>query len=54
MIKTKLDNDVTDHIGAIYVENKIELSWPIQPSAVYDENQKRQRCDRTYKCSLRQ
>ena len=29
MTKTKKDNDVTNHIGAIYAKNEIELSWLI-------------------------
>ena len=29
---------MTDPIGAIYTKNKIELSWPIRPSVVYDKN----------------
>ena len=39
MMKTRQDNDVTDHTGAIYVENNIELSWPIESGVVYDKNQ---------------
>ena len=38
MMKTRKDNDVTNCIGVVYVENEIELSWPIRPSVVYDEN----------------
>ena len=38
-MKIRLINDVTNRIGAIYVENETELSWPIGPSAVYDKNQ---------------
>ena len=37
-MKTRQDNDVTDHRGVFYFEN-IELSWSIRPGAVYDENQ---------------
>ena len=32
------DLDMSDHIGLVYAEIKIELSRPIWPSAVYDEN----------------
>ena len=28
-MNTKEDNDVIDHIGAVYVENDTELSWLI-------------------------
>ena len=37
-MKNRQNNDMTDHIGAIYVENEIELSWSVKPSAVYDRN----------------
>lgn len=33
-------------IGVVYVENEIELSWPIEPSVVYEKNQTRQQRDR--------
>ena len=36
--KTRQDNDMTDCIGTIYVENETELSWPIKLGVVYDEN----------------
>lgn len=52
VMKTKQDNNVTDQTGALYVENDIELSWPIGPGAVYDEFQRGQRCDQSYKCGL--
>lgn len=38
MMKIKHDNDVTDHISAIYAENGTELSLQIGPSAFCDEN----------------
>lgn len=38
-MKTKQDNNVTDHIGVVYAENETELSWPIGPDAVCEENQ---------------
>ena len=38
-MKTRQDNDVTDHRGVFYFENDIELSWSIRPGAVYDKNQ---------------
>lgn len=31
------------------LKKKIELSWPIGLSAIYDENQRGQRCDRSYR-----
>ena len=29
-MKTKQDNNVTDHISVIYNENETKLSWPIR------------------------
>ena len=51
-MKTKQDNDMTNRINLVYVEIEIELSIPIWPSAVFDENQTRQQRDRSYKCGL--
>ena len=34
-MKTRQDNDLTDHKGAIYAEYYIELSGPIRSSVVY-------------------
>ena len=45
MMKTRQDNDVIDYKGIVYVKNEVELSWLIELSAVYDENQTRQRHD---------
>lgn len=36
-MKTRQDNDVTDQIGALYIENDIKLSWLIGPGVVCDE-----------------
>ena len=33
MMKTRQDNDITDCIDTVHVENEIELSW-----SIYDEN----------------
>ena len=41
-MKTRQDNDVTDHIGLLYAKIESELSGPISPGVVYDENQKEQ------------
>ena len=38
-MKIGKENDMTDYIGVIYVENDIELLWLIRSSVVYDENQ---------------
>ena len=35
--KTRQDNDVTDRIGLVYVENNIEFSEPIIQGAICDE-----------------
>ena len=37
-MKTIEDNDVTNHISAVYTKNNIELSWPIRLFIDYDEN----------------
>ena len=37
MMKTEQDNDVTNHIGLVYVETKTKLSGPIWLGAVSDE-----------------
>ena len=54
MTKTKQDNDVIDHIGLVYTKKNIELSRPIWPAVVYEENQTRQWCDQLYMCHLHQ
>ena len=38
MIKTRHDNDMMDHIGAVYTKMEIELLWLIGSSVVCDEN----------------
>ena len=45
MMKTRQDNDLINHIGVVYVESDIELSWSTRRGAVYDENQRGQQCD---------
>ena len=45
VMKTKQDNGVANHIGAIYIENEIDLLWPIRSGPVYDENKIRQQRD---------
>ena len=37
VIKTRQDNDVTNRIGLVYVENNTKLSQPIELGAVHDE-----------------
>ena len=39
MTKTRQDNDRIDRAGLLYAENKTELSWLIQSSTIYDEDQ---------------
>ena len=41
-MKIRQVNDVIDCTSAIYIENEIELSWPIGLGAICDENQIRQ------------
>ena len=45
MMKTRQDNNMTDGISAFYIENDIELSWPIRLVIICDENQTGQKCD---------
>ena len=52
IMKTRLDNNMTNHIGTVYNENKIGLSGPIKPCVVPDENQTEQWHDRFYRCGL--
>ena len=37
-MKTRHDHNVTDCIDVIYIENDIELSWPIRSGANCDED----------------
>ena len=34
-MKTKQDNDVTNHTGVVYIEIETKLSWPIRKNVVY-------------------
>lgn len=36
--KTKQDNNLTNCIGTVYIENDTELLWLIGPYVVCDEN----------------
>lgn len=38
MIKTKQNNEVTDHISLVYAEIDIELLGPIWSGTIYDKN----------------
>ena len=38
-MNAKEDNDVTNHISAVYAKNNVELSWSIRLGAYYDKNQ---------------
>ena len=53
-MKTKGENDMIDHIGAINIENDTKLSWFIGPNVVCDKNYKEEQHDRLYKCGLHQ
>ena len=39
MMKTRQDNDVTEQTSVVYVENDIELLWPIESRVFCDKNQ---------------
>ena len=51
-MKTRHDNDMTDHTGFVYSKTEKELLGPIWLSAVYDENQIGQQPNRSYKYDL--
>ena len=51
-MKTRQDNNLTDHIGTVYVENETDLQWSIGSGAICDKNQIRQLRDRSYKSNL--
>lgn len=34
VVKTRKDNNLTDYIGTLYIENDTEFSWLIELSAV--------------------
>ena len=38
-MKTRQDNNVTNHMSLVYAEIKIEILRPIWPGVIYDENQ---------------
>ena len=39
-MKSRHENDMTNHIGLVFIKTKIELLGPISSSGVCDENQK--------------
>ena len=41
----KEDKDMTNHTSPLYIDNEIELPWPIQQGTLYDEVQTGQRHD---------
>ena len=40
MTKIRRDKDVVNHMGPVYAEKEIELSWLIWQGMVYDEDQR--------------
>ena len=44
MTKTRQDNNVTDHIGLLYIKNETQLLWLIRQVIVYDEDEIGQWC----------
>lgn len=52
--KARQDNNVTNHIDLVYAEIEIELSRPIWPSVVCDENHIGQQHGRLYNCIILQ
>ena len=53
MMKTSEDNDMTDCIGIVYVENDTKILWLIGLGADCYENKIGQWRDRWYICGLR-
>ena len=51
-MKTKKDNDVTDHTNVVYAKNETKLPWQNISGIDYDENQTGQLCDWLYRCGL--
>ena len=51
MTKTRKDNSMTDHIGAIYSKNNNKLLWLIELGVNYDENKIWKLRDWSYRCS---
>ena len=51
-MKTRQDNDMTDHIGLLHSKIETELLGPIWSGTVCDENQIGQRLDNSYKYGL--
>ena len=47
------ENDVTNHVDAIYAKNDIKVSWLIKSGADCNENQIRQLHDLSYRHGLR-
>ena len=45
---------MTNQIGLVYIEAKIELSGPIESSVVFYKNQKREWHDQLYRCGVHQ
>ena len=41
-MKIEQENFITNRTNSIYDENDTKLSWSIEPSVDYNENQKRQ------------
>ena len=38
IVKTRQDNDLTNHLTAFYAENNVELSLIIRPGVVFHKN----------------
>lgn len=53
-MKTRQENNVTNRTSAVYAENNTELLRPIELGEDCDENQIKQRHERSYKCDLYQ
>lgn len=43
---------MSEHIGSLYIENEIKLSWSIQQGIVYNKDKTEQRNDLFNRCDL--
>ena len=53
-MKTRLENDVIDHIDVVHAKNEIDLLWLIKLGTMFDENQTGQRREWLYRLGLGQ
>ena len=52
VLKTRLENYVTDHVDVVYAKNKTDQTLLIGLGTMSDENQTGQRCEWSYRSGL--